>query len=273
LPQAAITLTNHLLESLLKFALIYDHARKNQPTEPPPKASTQALRDWLRPAKKLYMNQNLRFAIDSACSIGLITEAQRKQLHEFRQNFRNAFSHADKDKTFRDVAIQVTAAHVEGETIATEQPEEVPIADLLVAQGLFQVTYARKNAMPYFLYIDQLAGEIRAKVFLEEEQGPMTIEAALESSAALSKWLDDSIHDLHIPSGDRESMTGSLFDQVHETIKRSSYFLKTRLSDRHSLSFAQPLKTMYGEYGFCDAHQPKKSKNLPKTGLQNPLEF
>jgi hypothetical protein len=28
LPQAAITLTNHLLESLLKFALIYDHAIK-----------------------------------------------------------------------------------------------------------------------------------------------------------------------------------------------------------------------------------------------------
>ncbi|HEY7319737.1 MAG TPA: hypothetical protein VIE89_19380 [Candidatus Binatia bacterium] len=48
LPQAAITLTNHLLESLLKFALIYDYALKNLPNPPPSKPSTQALRDWLR---------------------------------------------------------------------------------------------------------------------------------------------------------------------------------------------------------------------------------
>jgi Family of unknown function (DUF5677) len=83
--------------------------------------------------------------------------------------------------------------------------------------------------MPYFLYIDHLAREIRAKVFLEEEQGLMTIEAALESSASLSKWLDDSIHGLHIPSGDRESMTGSLFDQVHEHHKAIQLLLKNSL--------------------------------------------
>ena len=35
LPQAAITLTNHLLESLLKYSLIYDHAIKYQPKTQP----------------------------------------------------------------------------------------------------------------------------------------------------------------------------------------------------------------------------------------------
>jgi hypothetical protein len=171
LPQAAITLTNHLLESLLKFALIYDHAIKHQPnTQPPPKASIRALRDWLRPAKELYMDKDLSFTIDRACSLGLITKEQKKRLHEFRQNFRNAFSHADKAKTFGNVVTQVNAAHLEAGRIATEQPEEVPIADLLVAQGLFQVTYARNNAAPYFQYVDHLAREIRAKVFPEDGQ-------------------------------------------------------------------------------------------------------
>ena len=171
LPQAAITLTNHLLESLLKFALIYDYAIKHQPnTQPPPMASTHALTDWLRPAKKLYMDKNLSFTIDRACSLGFITEDQSKQLHEFRRDFRNAFSHADKDKTFRDAATQVAAAHVESGTIAMEQSEEVPIADLLIGQGLFQVTYTRKNAVPYFLYVDRLAREIRVKVFPEDRR-------------------------------------------------------------------------------------------------------
>ena len=44
----------------------------------------------------------------------------------------------------------------------------------------------------------------------------MSIESVLSIIPELSKWLDDSVHGLQIPSGDREAMTGSLFDQVHE---------------------------------------------------------
>src|SRR5262245_45276046 len=54
----------------------------------------------------------------------------------------------------------------------------------------------------------------------------MTIEAALESSANLSKWLDDSVHGLQIPSGDREAMAGALFDQVHEHHKAIQLLIK-----------------------------------------------
>ncbi len=172
LPQAAITLTNHLLESLLKYALIYDHALKHQPNiQPQPGAATRTLVDWLRPAKHLYADKDLNFTIDRACAVGLITKAQKKRFHEIRQNFRNAFSHADKDKTFHDTIAQVTPTHVKGGTISTESPEQVPIADLLIGQGFFQVTYAQKSAVPYFLYIDRLAREIRAKVFLGGSHG------------------------------------------------------------------------------------------------------
>ena len=166
LPQAAITLTNHLLESLLKYALIYDHALKHQPNnQPSPGATTRSLVDWLRPAKKLYADKDLKFTIDRACTVGLITKAQKKRLHEIRQDFRNAFSHADKDKTFRNATTQVTAANFKGGAIITEPPEQVALAELLVGQGFFQVTHAQRSALPYFLYIDRLAREIRAKVF------------------------------------------------------------------------------------------------------------
>jgi hypothetical protein len=55
----------------------------------------------------------------------------------------------------------------------------------------------------------------------------MNIEAALASSADLSKWLDDSIEGLEIPSGDREAMAGALFDQVHEHHKAVQVLLKS----------------------------------------------
>lgn len=166
LPQAAITLTNHLLESLLKYALIYHHALKHQPNKQPPSgAAAQSIVDWLRPARHLYADKDLSFTIDRACTVGLITKAQKKRLHEIRQDFRNAFSHADKDKTFRDATTQVTAVHVKGGTIVTEPPEQAALADLLIGQGFFQVTHARQSALPYFLYIDRLAREIRGKVF------------------------------------------------------------------------------------------------------------
>jgi len=168
LPQAAITLTNHLLESLLKYALIYDHALKHQPNnQPSPGATTRVLVDWLHDAKLLYADKDLDSTINCACTVGLITKAQKKRLHKIRQDFRNAFSHADKDKTFRDATTQVTAAHVESSTIVTEPSEQVLLADLLIGQGFFQVRHAQQNALPYFLYIDQLAREIRAKVFSE----------------------------------------------------------------------------------------------------------
>jgi hypothetical protein len=55
----------------------------------------------------------------------------------------------------------------------------------------------------------------------------MTIQAALARSADLSNWIDGSIHGLEIPSGDREAMAATLFDQVHEHHKAIQYLLKS----------------------------------------------
>jgi hypothetical protein len=57
----------------------------------------------------------------------------------------------------------------------------------------------------------------------------MTIQAALESSADLSNWLDSSIHGLEISSGDRERMVGALFDQVHEHHRAIQLLLRSSL--------------------------------------------
>lgn len=57
----------------------------------------------------------------------------------------------------------------------------------------------------------------------------MTIQPALLLAADLLNWIDSSIHDLEIPSGNREAMAAALFDQVHEHHKAILLLLKSSL--------------------------------------------
>jgi hypothetical protein len=164
--EAAITLTNHLLESMLKYALIYRYAKGNQRSSPPTAGgATRNVVDWLAEGNKLYADRGLGDNINAACRKGLITKAQKKLLEKFRVTFRDAFSHADKMKTFGDATTSVTALHAESNTLVASQPEQVRLAAFLFGQGVFQVALAQQNALPYFLKIDAVARHILAKLF------------------------------------------------------------------------------------------------------------
>lgn len=167
--QAAITLTNHLLESLLKYALIYHHALQKQPKRQRIEGhAVEALIEWLSEGKNLYADKNLDDNINRACTLGLITKEQKNKLHDIQQTFRNAYGHADKGKTFGEATVPVEAVHFTGERVVRDGKKEVRLADLLIFQGIFQVIYAEKDAVPYYLYIDSLARQIIAKLFPQE---------------------------------------------------------------------------------------------------------
>jgi hypothetical protein len=164
--QAAITLTNHLLESMLKYALAYRYSLSHQPSSPPaPGTATQRLVDWLAKGNALYADKDLGSNINQACSQGLITKEQKKLLHDFREAFRNAYSHSDKKKTFGQATAPVTAVHVSSNKLVVDTPEEVSIADLLIGQGIFQVAHARQNALNYFLQIDAVVRHVLQQLF------------------------------------------------------------------------------------------------------------
>jgi len=58
--QAAIALSNHLLESLLKYALIYHYALQHKNPEEDIRGRTiEALNDWCAEGKRLYADKNL----------------------------------------------------------------------------------------------------------------------------------------------------------------------------------------------------------------------
>ena len=163
--QAAITLTNHMLESLLKFALSYKHAFDNFKDNPENRSLTTLLSS-LKPGFEHYDGKDLSYTINRSCTLGLITKDQKKQLHQFRQLFRNAYSHAEKKKIHGDKDIPVQSLHMTDRGKMDVDPEEVhKILDIPFIHGEAQYYHAKANAPAYFLYVDALVREIMPKVF------------------------------------------------------------------------------------------------------------
>jgi hypothetical protein len=94
-----------------------------------------------------------------------ITEDDKRKLHECREVFRNAYGHADKEKTFGDTQAAAFALRVDGNAIINDSEGDLRLADFLPAQGLFQVRLAEQSATQYFLLIDSLARQIIRKLF------------------------------------------------------------------------------------------------------------
>ena len=164
--QSAITLTNHLLESLLKNALIIDHGKKVEQTEEEIKGrAISAMIDKYSDGIKKYGDKNLDYTINQSRKLGLISKEQKKELHIFREIFRNAFGHADKNKTFGKSTMPVTGMKLENDKIIPDESGEPEVAKLLIGQVIVQHRIAQEHAVPYFQYIDNLVRQMKSKLF------------------------------------------------------------------------------------------------------------
>ena len=81
LHQAALTLTNHLLESALKKFLILAYTKEKESGE-------CDIRHVFDEGTALYADKNLDTTINKACTKGLIDKTEKKILHDYRVKFR-----------------------------------------------------------------------------------------------------------------------------------------------------------------------------------------
>jgi len=165
LGQAAITLTNHFFETLFKLALIVKESELQKQNSEESSPTVESFIKTIEPAFDKYNARDLGDNINRACTLGLITKEQKKELQQLREDFRNAFSHSDKQKTFGDSTIPVQAVRIEGEQLKTGSVEDSEIAKLIFAHGIFQAQRANGDAMPYFLFMDQIARQITKSLF------------------------------------------------------------------------------------------------------------
>ena len=161
--QAVMTLTNHFMESMLKYALIINHPVKSKPENT--KGAINYLVNRYKEGRDKYGNTDLSQNINAVCTQGLITKKEKKQLHYFREQFRNAYGHADKKKTFGNTETPMQSLQVNEKSIDIKENIMTRIEEMIIGQGIFQVTHAEQNALPYFLYIDKITRKIRSKIF------------------------------------------------------------------------------------------------------------
>ena len=165
--QAAITLTNHLLESVLKKALIIDESAKN-------KTEQSDITNVFDDATEQYANKDLDYTINQACQKGLITKKDKKLLHIFRERYRNAYSHADPQKTFSGISIPATIFTTKDldnpeeffKRAFTDKPNVILSAENnVIIQGLIQSIKAKDEAIEYFLSIDNIIRNLCSRLF------------------------------------------------------------------------------------------------------------
>ncbi len=166
LHQAAITLTNHLLESSLKKCLAMTYSISN-------KQNDIKLEDTFKEGITKFDQLNLDDTINRACTQGLITKEQKKVLKKFKDEYRNPYSHAITSQIFKDTTVKgKTISLNEGENSENllkrifddESDGVLSVKDILPIQGLIQVVIAKQISVPYFLEVDKIIREMLTKL-------------------------------------------------------------------------------------------------------------
>lgn len=163
--QAAVCLTNVLLELFLKRMLIHTSRDIPDSSEPP----LTRYKNSMSAATVKYIGKHLNDTINIARKQGLISKDAAKTLHEYRARFRNAFFHADLQAMFGDQTTPVTGADMG--KCEVEQ-DNIPIYSLPLIWGEAMWQNASANAIPYFIEVDGLIREALPKVFpvINEDQ-------------------------------------------------------------------------------------------------------
>ena len=157
--RASITLTNHLLERLLKLALIYNESGFG----PTP------LEEWNEkfgePTKK-YSSISLGNSIELCKKKGLISVSEKDILfNTIRVLMRNGFSHADSTDILANIPDE-TPMFVGNLKRPNDKLKEVGLNQKIIPtfQALQMEDFAKENAKPYFHFVFKLIHKIENRI-------------------------------------------------------------------------------------------------------------
>ncbi|MEQ9288124.1 MAG: hypothetical protein RIG77_14505 [Cyclobacteriaceae bacterium] len=145
--QAAITLTNHLLENFLKTMLIYKEESGID--------TTKDMRVAFKTGIEKYNGKDLAVTIAKAKRLGIITKEDGKVLNQYREDFRNAYSHADKKKIFKGLKVPIQVLSLSKDMkYELGEPDDFDLSELPFAHGIAQSMLSKKSAFDYFIKVD-----------------------------------------------------------------------------------------------------------------------
>lgn len=152
--QAAITLTNHLLENFLKTMLVYNDSIQNN------HKTNQLDLLTFRPSVDKYDGKDLAVTLGQAKRKGLISKDQWTLLDQYRNDFRNAYSHAEKKKIFKDTRVDAKFVRIENNQMDLSDSVKTLLIDLPFGQGIAQVILSKELAFDYFISVDKIIRDV-----------------------------------------------------------------------------------------------------------------
>jgi hypothetical protein len=161
--QAAIALTNHFLERIMKLTLIYHEAGS------PQISSGSDFETKYKGAVDKYDTTALYNNIQKCGSLHLISPARQAFLLHLTELVRNGFSHASFKKTYKDTTVKTWSASF-NEPLQKPKEEDVPIYLSLFMQGYIQKNWADQNANFYYSYVFDTLEKIEKHFKKEDEQ-------------------------------------------------------------------------------------------------------
>lgn len=169
--QSTITLTNHLLERSLKFCLASKYTFETKEKE-------SDIRTVFKEGIDKYDNSMLEQTINAACTQGIITKDQKKELKAFRDKFRNPYSHAFnnifegkkvKGKVISSADLENGIDNFFKHCFDKTTDEEFDLENLPFAQGIMQIKIAKEDSLPYFKRVDEIIRDMLDKIVLQEK--------------------------------------------------------------------------------------------------------
>ena len=141
---AAMTLTNHLLESSIKLALILWSATLRGVDE------TKDFEVMYKDEIKNYQGKEMSENLTSALECKLITEEEYKDLSELKLEYRHHISHASNNKYVRNAKTTIMTY----DTATSESSEkEVGVTGNPILNLLAQESFMRQNAEGFFMHV------------------------------------------------------------------------------------------------------------------------
>ena len=158
LNRAALTLTNFLLERLLKITLIYNEAGFG------PLDTKKWNLVYATPHKK-YNKLNFSQTIEKCRKLGLIDDGERKYLDEIARNLiRNCFSHADSTKITDKLPKHMLAYQSSFDNPTKIEEITFERAIIPTFQAEIMRDFAKINAKIYFKFAYNLIPNIEKKL-------------------------------------------------------------------------------------------------------------
>ncbi|SEM14187.1 hypothetical protein SAMN04488008_11028 [Maribacter orientalis] len=158
LNQAAITLTNHLLEDTLKTGLLYSEYGVKLLND------LNDMDTFYKDGLDKYNGLDLSGTINRSCSKGLISKEEKKILHEFRERLRNGFSHSDSRKIFKDIKVPFWMGSFRDIDEEKLNFKECSISDIPQFQGLAKSELAKNHSFHYFNCVYGILKKIEKKL-------------------------------------------------------------------------------------------------------------